>query len=109
MFFFKKQTHEKQYYLDLNEEKCTLLAKKPLIKEDEDFAKEMVALINAAKKSKDYLEDEKVNPRAREIGKFLCRYGGHWRMVLVARRAEVLADCLRECEILWSHICGWMS
>lgn len=109
MNLFGKKSNEPKYYRGLDEEECTILAKKPLVKEDENFAKEMVALINTAKKSKDYLEDENVKPRAREIGRFLCAKGGHWRMVLIARRTQELAGYLRECEFLWEHICGWMA
>ena len=104
-----KIKHDKYYYLDpgMDEDKCRQLAKKALYSEDEKLAKKMIALIEEVKNSH-YVEDSEAFIHCQEIGNFLCSNGGHWRMVLVARRVEVLAGFLRECELVWDGICDWM-
>ena len=95
-------------YDELDSDLCRSMAKKELPGEDEKLAKEMVALIKNAKKTGKPFESESYK-KSRIIGNYLNENGGYRRMLLVARRVEVLSDELSYCEMFWNHIGEWMA
>jgi hypothetical protein len=78
-------------------------AQSRLSSEDEEIARRMVSLIQQCNS----LDDEAAQEMKR-IGRQLCDNGGHDRMVLIAYRVKALGRRVRDCELYWDGICGWM-
>ncbi|MFQ5752267.1 MAG: hypothetical protein ACE5HI_09745 [bacterium] len=78
-------------------------AKSSLSGEDEQLARKMVSLIQQCNSLEDAAAKE-----MKKIGEYLCSNGGHDRMVLVAYRVQALGKRVRDCELYWDGICGWM-
>jgi len=98
-------------YNKLDEDKCQKMAKKELPGEDEIIAQNVLELIDIVDDTPNG-EESLEYQRCREIGDFLCANGGHWRMILIARRVRELSRYRvltpKYCEIYWNGICGWM-
>jgi hypothetical protein len=98
----------KEDYDNLDSAQCRNMAKNKLRGEDEKIAQKMVAYILNAKKENDPFKSEAFN-QSRTIGNFLNENGGYKRMLLVARRIEVLSNELKYCEMFWDGIGEWMA
>lgn len=85
-------------------------ARKPLSEEDEQFANKLVMLIRQADSqySSDRDAYERTAAEIKEIGEHLCANGGRDRMALVAYRVQALGARVRDCELYWDGVCGWM-
>jgi hypothetical protein len=86
-----------------SERKVEQKAKSPLSAEDEEIARRMVSLIQQCESLDDAAHEE-----MKQIGRQLCENGGYDRMVLIAYRVQVLGRRVRDCELYWDGICGWM-
>ena len=78
-------------------------AQSHLSPEDEEIARRMVSLIQQCKSLDDAAHEE-----MKQIGTHLCENGGYDRMVLIAYRVKALGRRVRDCELYWDGICGWM-
>ena len=78
-------------------------AKTGLSGEDEEIARRMVRLIQECGSL-----DDAAALEMKQIGHQLCENGGHERMVLIAYRVQALGRRVRDCELYWDGICGWM-
>jgi hypothetical protein len=72
-------------------------AQSSIAEEDEKIARELLTLIQ---------QDD--SDRIEKIGEYLCSNGGSDRMVLVAHHVAALGGSIREMELYWDGICGWM-
>ena len=78
-------------------------AQSSLSSEDEEIARRMVALIGECNSLNDSAAQE-----MKRIGEELCASGGNARMLLIAYRVKALGKRVRDCELYWDGICGWM-
>ena len=89
-------------------------AKSPLSSEDEEFALKLVDLVQRydALYSGDRSSAEVVQQEIKRIGEHLCADGGDARMQRIAYRVEALGVVkrvrIRDLELHWDGICGWM-
>ena len=74
-----------------------------LSSEDEKIARRMVSLIEQCQSLDDTAAQE-----MKTIGQQLCQNGGNDRMLLIAYRVQSLGRRVRDCELYWDGICGWM-
>ena len=86
-----------------SERKMERQAQSRLSAEDEEIARRMVLLIQQCKSLDDSAAQE-----MKRIGEQLCENGGYDRMVLIAYRVQALGRRVRDCELYWDGICGWM-
>lgn len=85
------------------ERKIEQRAKSSLSSEDEQLARRMVSLIQQCQSLDDAAAQE-----MKQIGEQICANGGNDRMLLVAYRVKALGRRVRDCELYWDGICGWM-
>lgn len=85
-------------------------AKQSLSEEDEQLAQNLLTLIREA--SSQYNVNKEAHARTcaeiKRIGEELCLNGGHDRMVRIAYRVQTLGARVRDLELHWDGICGWM-
>jgi hypothetical protein len=78
-------------------------AQSRLSAEDEEIAQRMVSLIQQCQSLDDAAAQE-----MKKIGEQICADGGNDRMLLIAYRVQALGRRVRDCELYWDGICGWM-
>lgn len=106
LFGGRRATATSSDFVDLrpeSERKMEKQAHSRLLPEDEEIAQRMVSLIRQCQSLDDSAAQE-----MKRIGEQLCENGGYDRMVLVAYRVQALGRRVRDCELYWDGICGWM-
>jgi hypothetical protein len=86
-----------------SERKIERKAQSRVSPEDEEIARRMVSLIQQCQSLDDAAAQE-----MKKIGEQLCAHGGNERMLLIAYRVQALGRRVRDCELYWDGICGWM-
>ncbi len=79
--------------------------------EDEETAQRLAQLskISNSQYSSDKAAYEKTVAEFKSIGEKLCANGGDAHMKRVAYRVQALGGRVRDCEMYWDGICGWMA
>jgi hypothetical protein len=106
LFGGKRSTETRSDFADLrpeSERKIEHKAQSRLSAEDEQIARRMVSLIQQCESLDDAAHEE-----MKQIGRQLCENGGNDRMLLIAYRVQALGRRVRDCELYWDGICGWM-